>query len=164
MADQKCAVIISGFPGVGKSALHGLKHDGSCINPDGKYAIHDAGTTAGDPKGEDYWQVVEDLSQEPDAVVLVTASADSHSRLLSRGLRFVCVHPGLDLKDEYMRRYFDRFGLDATWRSLYRYWEERIRELEVSSDGACTDLELAAGEDLEDLLPDILAAVEDGVL
>lgn len=96
--------------------------------------------------------------------MLVTASGASHSRLLSRGLRFVCLHPGADHKDEHMRRYFDQYGMDGTWRSLYRYWEERIRELEVSSDGACVDLELAAGEDLEDVLPYILAGVEDGVL
>lgn len=162
MGNQKCAVIISGFPGVGKTALHGLNHDGSSINPQGRYAIYDVQTTAEDREG-DYWQVAEELvREEQGAVVLVTASGDSHRRLLARGWRFVCVYPGVDLKDEYLRRYFDRVGIDSTWRALHRNWERWIQELGVGSDGACTDWELAAGEDLEDVLPLILAGVEDG--
>lgn len=162
MANQKCAVIISCFPGVGNTALHGVNYDGGCINPEGKYTIYDVETMTGDPSSENYWQVAEELAQEEDAVVLVTASGDSHRRLLSRGLRFVCVYPGVGIKDEYMRQYFDRAGLDKTWRTLYRYWEERIEELEVESNEACTDWELTAGEDLEDVLPYILAGVWDG--
>lgn len=162
MAKQKCAVIISCFPGVGNTALHGVNYDGGCINPEGKYTIYDIETMAGDPSSENYWQVVEDLAQEEDAVVLVAASGDSHRRLLSCGLRFVCAYPGVDIKDEYMRQYFDRAGLDKTWRTLYRYWEEKIEELEVESNEACTDWEPRAGEDLEDVLPYILAGIWDG--
>lgn len=162
MANQKCAVIISCFLGVGKSAHHGLHHDGSNINPQGKYTIHDVETMAQDPESEEYWQIVETLTQEEDAVVLVTASGDSHRRLLSRGWRFVCVYPGVGIKDEYLRQYFDRAGIDRIWISLYRYWEETIEELQVGPDEACTYCELAAGEDLEDVLADILAGVEDG--
>lgn len=162
MANQKCAVIISCFPGARNTALHGMNYDGGNINPEGKYTIYDAGKIAGDPESEEYWQVAEELAQEKDAVVLVAASGDSHRRLLSRGLRFVCVHPGVDIKDEYMRMYFDRAGLDKTWRTLYRYWEEKIEELEVESNEACTDWELRAGEDLEGVLPYVLAGVWDG--
>ncbi|KAG6364569.1 hypothetical protein INS49_006171 [Diaporthe citri] len=162
MTNQKCAVIISCFPGVGKTALPGLSHDGSFVNPEGKYAIYDVETMAQDPKSEEYWQTIETLAQEEDAVVLVAASGDAHRQLLSRGLRFVCVHPGVDIKDEYLRRYFDRAGIDRTWISLYRYWQEKIEELQVRSDGACMYLELTAGEDLEDMLPYIPAGVEEG--
>lgn len=166
MANQKCAVIISGFPGVGKTSLHGLSHDGSRISPHGKYTIYDVEAMAGDPTDEQYWRTADALAQEPGAVVLVTASGDSHRRLLSRGRRFVCVRPGADLRDEYMRRYFDRyydrFGMSESWESMYRYWEQKIGELGVGSDELCTDWELEAGEDLEDVLPYILAGVEDG--
>lgn len=165
MAKQKCAVIISCFPGVSKTALPGLNHDGSSINPEGKYTIYDVETMAqDDPESEEYWEIVETLAQEEDAVVLVAASGDAHRWLLSRGLRFVCVRPGVDIKDEYMRRYFDRVGIDATWRSLYRYWEEKIEELGVGSEEEWMDYELVAGEDLEDALPYILAGVEEGAI
>lgn len=164
MANHKCAVIISCFPGLGKSALHGLNHDGSCTDPQGKYTIYDVGTMAQDQDSEEYWQTVEALAQEEDAVVLVAASGDGQRRLLSSGWHFVCVYPGVDIKDVYLRQYFDRVGIDKTWISLYRYWKEKIEELEIGSDEACTYCELAAGEDLEDVLPCILAGVEDGAL
>lgn len=162
MTNQKCAVIISCFPGVNKTALHGLSHDGSSIDPQGKYTIHDAETIAQDPESKEYWRVVKMLAQEKDAVVLITASGDAHRRLLSQGWRFVCVRPGVDIKDVYLRQYFDRAAIDKTWISLYRYWEEKLEELGIGSDEACTDCELAAGEDLEDVLPYILAGVEEG--
>ena len=164
MTNQKCAVIISGFPGVGKTVLHEERHDGQCFNDQGRYTIYDVETIASDPQSRGYWQTAEELTQKEDAVVLVVASEYSHRMMLSLGWRFVCVYPSLDLKDESLKRYFDRNGPDATWNVMGRDWEEKIEELDVGYNEACTDLELMAGEFLADVLRDILAGVEDGTL
>jgi hypothetical protein len=141
--EERKAVIIAGFPGVGKS--HCVKEcpdkmldlDSSSFS----WVMNSNGEKTRNPDfPENYIDAIEKASHDYK-VIFVSTHEDVVKGLSGRRIGFIVVHPDISLKEEYLQRYRDRKSpqnfidlLDANWDTWINDFERSgVRRYILSS-------------------------------
>ena len=149
---MKRAIIICGFPGVGKSCaasnrVHILDAESSAFSWIWKM---------GEPFGKErnpefptnYIKHIRNAAKNYD-IVLAASHETVREALKSEGIQYVIVAPRRELKNEYLRRYLER-GSDIDFIELLNEkWDEFLTSVE--NDGAPV-IWLEKGEYISDVL------------
>lgn len=145
------AILISGFPGIGKSTLH-QHYSGprEIIDLDAyPFArIHQTGERH--PKFPDnYIEALEPLLKR-NAFILVSTHQQTRDALVARRWPFVLVTPNRHLKEEYLTRYQGREQPAYLTNYLIPRWNEFMDSFE--GQPGCQHIILGAGEYLSDAI------------
>ena len=149
------AVLISGFPGIGKSTL---------VSNPGPYTLLDSDS------GNFSWNNKEKRERNPDWPlnyleyiisnrdkadgILISSHREVRNALVNAAMRFTLVYPAQEMKDEYINRYVVR-GSDLQFVELIRAnYEAWIQEL-MAQQG-CNHVVLQPGQYLSDVISSIV--------
>lgn len=147
-AAGKGPVIISGFPGIGKSALCHLKGL-VCSDSDSSQF----------PKDEfpgNYIAHIREIAPKND-VTLVSSHFEVRDELEEQGFNFVLVYPTADQKDDYMLRYLNRGSPKAFLDLMYANWDKFLES--CAKQQGCLHVVLQPGQYLSDVIDDIVYGV-----
>jgi hypothetical protein len=135
-------IIISAFPGCGKSHLFRNK---------GEKHILDSDSSKFDKSQfpENYIQHIKSNIGVAD-MILVSSHKEVRDALVDNGIEFILVYPNKEIKDEYIQRYIDRGNEDKFVDLLKNNWSNWIPELEQQE--GCKKIELKSGQYLSDVV------------
>lgn len=137
------AIIVSGFPGVGKS--HAFK------NSNFKCFDSDSSTFSRDRFPENYISHIKSCLCIPDLdFIFVSTHLEIRKALHIAEIPFYLVYPQISLIDEYLKRYKDRGSSQAFIELLNAYWNDWIRS--CSEDKTPCKIRLGSGEYLQDVI------------
>lgn len=153
------AIIVSGFPGVGKSvsSKNGERFlDSDSINfswmkdKDENFVLDDNHNKIRNPDfPQNYIEHIKDNLKKAD-IIFVSSHESVRQALVDAGLPFVLVYPSRDLKDEYLKRYEGR-GSPATFtKMMSNRWDDFLDQL--GNQAGCRHLVLQKGEYLGNML------------
>ncbi|KAJ0118703.1 hypothetical protein J7T55_012957 [Diaporthe amygdali] len=116
------AIIISGFPCIGKSYFKENR-------PDLKVYYLDSGENDHKDKAgvwmQHYLEKVIEAVTEPHGIVMVSCHKDFRKRMQEAGLRYIRVYPRPELKDEWLNRQECRAGgKDILWNKMNKDWND----------------------------------------
>lgn len=156
MADWKMTgTIICGYPGVGKSTVASNRTD--IVDAESSAFSHPFDpVTMKQEESKDfpanYVDHIERLASELGGYNYILASCHKEVRdeLDARGIPYVVVIPGIECKDEYMKRYLKRGDRAEFIAQMYSNWDKWHEEIE---ENAPAIIHLLAGETLSDILP-----------
>jgi hypothetical protein len=131
-------MIISAFPGTGKSFL-------SRLYPD---RISDSDSSNFD-KSLFPNNYIEHIKMSTAELTLVSSHLDVRNALRDNGLEFTLIYPHEDLRDEYVKRYRDRYSSEEFIDLLHSNFENWI--MTMRADPCPNHIVLDAGEYLTDL-------------
>lgn len=139
---NKASMIISGFPGVGKSSL---------FRKYGEEKVSDSDSSMF-PKGNfptNYLNHIKMLQGRKD-IILVSSHKEVRQGLYECKIPYILVYPKVVLKEEYLERYKKR-GSSKEFIDLMRSrWEEFISDCQKQL--GCAHIELNKGQFLEDVI------------
>jgi hypothetical protein len=135
-------VIISAFPGCGKSHLFRNK---------GEKQILDSDSSKFDKSQfpQNYINHIKSNIGLAD-MILVSSHKEVRDALVDNGIEFTLVYPNKEIKDEYIQRYIDRGNEDKFVELLKNNWNNWIPELEQQN--GCKKIELKSGQYLSDVV------------
>lgn len=135
------ALIISGFPGIGKTRYKEVSNQ----------LVLDLDTSNFDKEEfpKNYLDEIEDKIESYN-VILVSTHREVREGLLDRGINFTLVYPNIELKEEYVDRYQDRGSEVSFINLLESNWDEWINELEEQE--RCSHIVLNSNEFLTDIM------------
>lgn len=143
---SKDAIIISAFPGTGKTYYYKNTR---------KVIVMDSDSSKWPKEGfpENYIKHIKENINSVD-VIFVSTHKEVRDAMSRKGLEFMLVYPNRDLRDEYMMRYLDRGSDVAFVKLLYINWNKWLDELE---DQLCAcHWHLQRGEYISHIMSDIL--------
>ena len=135
-------LIVSAFPGCGKSHLFRNKGEKKILDSD-------SSTFDKSEFPQNYIEHIKSNIGKAD-IILVSSHKVVRDALVNESISFTLVYPSRDIKDEYIQRYVDRGNDDKFVELLKNNWETWMDELEVQSD--CNKVELKNGEYLSDII------------
>jgi hypothetical protein len=139
---SKATMVISAFPGCGKSHLFRNKGDMKILDSD-------SSTFDKSQFPQNYIEHIKSNIGDAD-IILVSSHKEVRDALVDKGINFTLVYPNMDIKDEYIQRYIDR-GNDGKFVDLLKQnWENWIEELEHQS--GCEKIKLDRGQYLSDVI------------
>lgn len=140
--DKKSTILISAFPGVGKSYLFKNLKD---------YKILDSDSSTFD-KDLFPGNYIDHIKQNIGVVDIIMISTHDvvRQQLEENGLFFVLVYPDISLKDEYIGRYNERGNDDNFIKILGENWDNWINDIEKQK--GCLKIKLQSGEFLGDFI------------
>lgn len=163
---KNLALIICGFPGVGKSAVESLASE------IGIYRYNDMESTPyhfifglnGKKTRNPHFPgcYVDDIEKHAgsngysgyDDVIMISSHKEVRTELKNRGIPYIIVVPEKSLKDEYLLRYVARGSDISLIETVYDYWDEWLDDIEA--DGAPV-IHLKSGQYLADVIvPEII--------
>lgn len=121
--EGKDTIIISGFPGVGKSFL-GEDNDDFIDLDSSRYA------------GEDRWQRYKERIEDALGIykyIFVSSHQETREILNELGLKYYVVYPDKNLKEEYLRRYKERGSKEEFIDLMNNNFESFIDSIENNS-------------------------------
>ena len=121
--EGKDTIIISGFPGVGKSFL-GKNNDDFIDLDSSRYA------------GEDRWRRYKERIEDALGIykyIFVSSHQETRDILNELGLKYYVVYPDKNLKEEYLKRYKERKSPDEFIELMDRNFETFIDSIENNS-------------------------------
>lgn len=121
--EGKDTIIISGFPGVGKSFL-GEGNDDFIDLDSSRYT------------GEDRWQRYKERIEDALGIykhIFVSSHQETRDILNELGLKYYVVYPDKNLKEEYLKRYKERKSPDEFIELMDRNFETFIDSIENNS-------------------------------
>ena len=121
--ESKDTVIISGFPGVGKSFL-GKNNDDFIDLDSSRYA------------GEDRWQRYKERIEDALGIykyIFVSSHQETRDILNELGLKYYVVYPDKNLKEEYLKRYKERGSKEDFIDLMNNNFESFIDSIENNS-------------------------------
>jgi hypothetical protein len=135
-------IIISAFPGCGKSHLFRNK---------GEKQILDSDSSKFDKSQfpQNYINHIKSNIGLAD-MILVSSHKEVRDALVDNGIEFTLVYPNKEIKDEYIQRYIDRGNEDKFVELLKNNWNNWIPELEQQN--GCKKIELKSGQYLSDVV------------
>lgn len=141
-------VIISGFPGIGKSKCTSLYQDGY----NGDHIMDSDSSTF--PKNNFPQNYIEHIYyalnvRQPD-ILFVSSHEEVRAELVNHRWRFILAFPELKLRGEYIQRYTNRESPEAFLKLCFDKWSEWINSCQAQK--GCDKWELGAGEYLSDRL------------
>ncbi|AGS82033.1 putative AAA family ATPase [Pseudomonas phage PaBG] len=147
-AAGKGPVIISGFPGIGKSALCHLK---GLVCSDS-----DSSQFPKDDFPNNYIAHIREIAPKND-VTLVSSHFEVRDELEEQGFDFILVYPTADQKDDYMLRYLNRGSPKAFLDLMYTNWDKFLES--CAKQQGCVHVVLQPGQYLSDVIDDIVYGV-----
>ncbi len=139
---SKVTMVISAFPGCGKSHLFRNKGDMKILDSD-------SSTFDKSQFPQNYIEHIKSNIGDAD-IILVSSHKEVRDALVDKGINFTLVYPNMDIKDEYIQRYIDR-GNDGKFVDLLKQnWENWIGELEQQT--GCEKIKLDRGQYLSDVV------------
>lgn len=141
------SLIISAFPGVGKSFL--FKESSN------DYLISDSDSSKfpKDEFPENYIDHIKSLIGEKD-IILVSSHEEVRNALRADGIDFILVYPSLNCKGEYIKRYIERGSPNSFVTMMIENWEKFINQ--CKNQLGCKKYELEPEEYLSDIIPQII--------
>ncbi len=139
---SKMTIVISAFPGCGKSHLFKNK---------GNKQILDSDSSKFDKSQfpQNYIEHIKSNIGDVD-MIMVSSHKEVRDALVDNGIDFTLVYPNKDIKDEYIQRYIDRGNEEKFVDLLKKNWENWILELEQQQ--GCKKIELNGGQYLSDVV------------
>lgn len=128
---QKAIIVISAFPGTGKTYF--AEKLGS------KYKIADSDSSkySTTPLGDrnidfptNYIAHIKKLMKEGYQFILVSSHKEVRVALKEAGINFIAVYPPLKAKKEYIRRYRERGNTEIFIKLLSNNWEAWIKDMQ----------------------------------
>jgi phosphosulfolactate synthase (CoM biosynthesis protein A) len=137
----KKTIIISAFPGCGKSHLFRNK---------GEKNILDSDSSTFDKSNfpQNYIQHIKSNIGSAD-LILVSSHKEVRDALVENGIDFTLVYPNRQIKDEYIKRYIDRGNNENFVNLLQKNWDNWMNELDEQI--GCEKVELKTGQYLSDV-------------
>ena len=137
----KKTIIISAFPGCGKSHLFRNK---------GEKNILDSDSSTFDKSNfpQNYIQHIKSNIGSAD-LILVSSHKEVRDALVENGIDFTLVYPNRQIKDEYIKRYIDRGNNENFVNLLQKNWDNWMNELDEQI--GCEKVELKTGLYLSDV-------------
>lgn len=151
----KMAVVVCGFPGVGKTSLFFAENELTILDSDStNFSWSDETKTQRNPEWpQNYIAHIQDAKDSSD-LVLVSSHDVVRTALAEAGIPFILVYPSLDMKAEYIQRYIQRGSNESFIALLEANYEKWITEL-MAQQG-CTHMVLQSGQYLSDILNQLL--------
>lgn len=121
--EGKDTIIISGFPGVGKSFL-GEDNDDFIDLDSSRYV------------GEDRWQRYKERIEDALGIykyIFVSSHQETRNILKELGLKYYVVYPDKNLKEEYLRRYKERRSPNEFIELMDKSFESFVDSIENNS-------------------------------
>lgn len=141
MKESITRVIISGFPGIGKSRAAASRKDTLDL---------DSSQFAGYHWEELYVAAIKKAYESGDyRIIFISSHSNVRELLHEKGIPFICVVPNKSLRNEYMIRYLKRGSSIAFMQNIrvnWNDWIDRMRNTELC-------IELQSGEYVSDILP-----------
>lgn len=145
------ALVISGFPGIGKSYLTN-KHGDKVSDSDSSlfsWVKGKEGVERNPDFPSNYMEHIKEVSKTHD-YVLVSSHEEVRRALEDNGINYTSVYPDIALKDEYIERYRKRGSHEKFIDLISENWDEFILSLEKESFP--NKLVLKKGEFLSDVI------------
>lgn len=138
----KSTLLVSAFPGVGKSYL---------FKNNEKYNVLDSDSSKFDKDlfPSNYIDHIKENIGKVDIILISTHDVVRKS-LEENNLLFILVYPDISLKDEYIGRYNERGNDDNFIKILGENWENWIEDIETQK--GCIKIKLESGEYLSNIL------------
>ena len=144
--NNKKAIIISGFAGIGKTGLveHASFYDHKKI-----FDLSSSYFRKNDGWEKVYCDIVEAIAKEYDYIFISTHKLVV-DEMLRRGIKFYLVYPMRYCRDEYLLRFIERGNSDEYIKKFIKNWDAFITEL----DNVKTDyrVNLRSGQYLSDVI------------
>ena len=155
------ALIICGFPGIGKSTAEQAYRDAiDCESSAFHYVIDHNVVNANFPAGvkkenpnwaQEYVDFVEKCAKDGKyRYVLASSHLEVREELDMRTIPYVVVVPEAGIKDEYLQRYVKRGDCAEFIIKVSESWDEWLNEIEQNAPAV---IHLKAGKVLSDILP-----------
>ena len=155
------ALIICGFPGVGKTTAERKNRDTVDLESTGFHfkmeTVQDSygAITIIDTENKNWVQEYVDKICETAArcgvnYVLVSSHKKVREELDARAVPYIVVVPESSLIDEYLGRYVKRGDSAAFIQKIYANWDKWLNEIEMNAPAI---IHLKSGQVLADLLP-----------
>ena len=139
---EKQTLVISAFPGCGKSHMYRNNEDKIILDSDSsKFDKSDF------PRN--YIEHIKSNIGKVD-IIMVSSHKEVRDALVENGIDFTLVYPEPSIKEEYIQRYIDRGNDDNFIKLLQSKWDEWMDELEHQSN--CEKIELKEGQYLSDVI------------
>lgn len=136
------SILISGFPGIGKSYLVNNLPEGVCSDSDSsQFNKKDF--------PHNYIKHIKSLMGKVD-IILISSHEEVRKALVSNKMEFILVYPKRELKGDYLNRYKERGSPEAFINLLDNKWDEWMDELE--SQKGCRHVVLNKGQFLKDVI------------
>lgn len=149
------AVVICGFPGVGKTSLFKESGELQILDSDStNFSWADSEKTQRHPDWpQNYLDHIQTSRGHAD-IILVSSHDVVRKALEDAGTQFTLVYPSLEMKEEYIQRYVDRGSSEQFIVLLKANYETWIQEL--MSQKNCTHVVLKSGQYLSDVIQNVL--------
>lgn len=125
---MKKTIVIAGFPGIGKSTFANKM---SLLFPVMK--IRDLDSSEFDKKyfPGNYVESIKEILNKNDCDILLISSHDNvRDLLLSYNIRHILVYPSMNLKTDYLKRYFDLYSNKKFIKKIMDNWSNYIEQCE----------------------------------
>lgn len=148
-------LVISGFPGVGKSWLFENPNGLVIVDSDSSnFSWENAAEKIRHPEWpNNYIQHILEQRDKMD-IIFVSTHKEVRDAMVAAKIPFILVYPGPDMKEEYIQRYVDRGNAPGFVRLLEQNYEAWIAELQIQDN--CTHVVLDPGQYLADVIPQML--------
>jgi hypothetical protein len=139
-------VIISGFPGIGKSELFKIYGEGKVSDSDSSKFPKDAFPA-------NYIAHIKDLiTNSNKKYILISSHKVVRDALIAEGIPFFLVYPNENCKDEYINRYIQRGSPEAFVNLLSNNFNSFVQECKTTNSPNVTHIELSNSQYLSDVL------------
>lgn len=150
-------MIISAFPGVGKSHFYNTYKDEFKIHDSDSslfsWIVKDGQKIRNPDFPKNYIEHLESLN--PKDIILVSSHEEVRKALEEHGFEYYLVYPTKECKEEYLQRYKDRGSPETFIQLLDKNWDIWLTQLERYSYVECIKIPLFKGQYLNDVMDDI---------
>lgn len=142
-------MIISGFPGIGKTHFYNNYPQRNTVDSDSsKFSwIRDGERHPDFP--QNYMENIRRM-KEITEYVFVSSHKEVRDALVEAGFHFTLVYPDFAHKGEYLERFYERGSPESFVRLIDKNWENFLVELDEQE--GCDKIVLGAGQYLSDVL------------
>jgi hypothetical protein len=139
---EKQTLVISAFPGCGKS--HFFRE-----NKDKEVLDSDSSKFDKTHFPQNYIEHIKSNLGKVD-IIMVSSHKEVRDELVKNRIPFTLVYPSHEIKKEYIQRYIDRGNTSTFVDLLNKNWDSWINELEAQE--GCNKIELKEGQYLSDVI------------
>jgi hypothetical protein len=148
---MKETLVISGFPGIGKSYLHKLNEKMIILDSDSsEFSWIEEGVRHPDFPNNYMEHIKSNIGKVDN--IFVSSHEVVRRALEENGIKYLLVYPSVSLKDEYIQRYRGRGSSEGFIDFINSNWEKFIRDIEKETFPEL--IKLYSGEYLIDVLED----------
>ena len=146
---MKNTIIISAFPGTGKTNYFNSRQDLNILDSDSsKYSFNEDGSrNINFP--QNYIKHIEEEIGEVD-IIFVSTHENVRREMRSRGINYLLFYPKYELKNEYLARYIERGSSDVFVRLMTDKWTEFIQSCQTQKE--CVHVKMDHGKFISDYL------------